>query len=59
MPHLHKDNKSDRFYFDTKYKFSEAKKEDALNRRVFLYFPIGIDSESNVKGKLDNIISKI
>jgi len=59
MPKLHKDNKSDRFYFDTKYRFREEKKEVALNRRVFLYFPIGIDSESNVKGKLDNIISKI
>jgi len=59
MTKLHKDNKSDRFYFDTKYKFGKEKKEVVLNRRVFLYFPSGIDSESNVKRKLDDIISKI
>ena len=59
MPNLHKDFKSDRYYLDKKYKFGGYKKESAINMRVFLYFPTGIDSESGVKGILDNIISKI
>jgi nucleoside 2-deoxyribosyltransferase len=59
MPNLYKDKESDRYYFDTSYNFGKEKKEFAINRRVFLYFPTGIDSESNVKRKLDNIIRKI
>lgn len=57
--HLFKDNQSDRYFFDSEYEYREAQKEIEIDRRIFIYFPTGIDSDTNVRRKLDAIISKI
>jgi nucleoside 2-deoxyribosyltransferase len=62
MPNIHKDNIENRFYFDDKYKLNKyVKREIGITRdsTVFLYFPTGLDSETIVKEKMNNIISKI
>jgi nucleoside 2-deoxyribosyltransferase len=59
IPSLHVDNVSNRYYLDSTFEFTGGKKKIVKNRKVFLYFPSQIDSESKIKEKITNILSEI
>ncbi len=59
LPNYHKDNERDRYFHDTKFDFKEDGNQISIDRRIFYYFPRGLDSESEVKNKLEKIIREI
>jgi nucleoside 2-deoxyribosyltransferase len=61
IPSLHVDNDLNRYYLDSKSTFRDwqRRKEIVKKRKVFLYFPSQIDSESKIKEKINNILKGI
>jgi nucleoside 2-deoxyribosyltransferase len=59
IPSLHVDNVLNRYYLNSKFEFTGGKKKIVKNKKVFLYFPSQIDSESKIKVKINNILKEI